>query len=302
MFIHMNILYLVNKLKPQYMKNRIFTSLFLLGVFAGAWILVSCEDDTFNDPTISLSSTAETASSGDVVTVDVTAVTDAELESFVVTKLWDGTSQNVETMTTIPTSYSYTVVDADAEHVVTINFTVTDKQGKSASVDLVITIKLTPRQLLLKYNWKLSEEIRVKTGTNDISDVYTDDVYRFNADGTYNKSIGEKVDDFGDIWYNYCYYDLNDNTLKLLMSRTGAFAEEVTDTLRITVIDDTKLYANVNYIGLEVFDPNYDHVEKFEKRLVAVAKTNSFDPYLPGSTDDATGPANMCADVTFEND
>ena len=43
-------------------------------------------------------------------------------------------------------------------------------------------------------------------------------------------------------------------------------------------------------------------MKEYEKRFVAVAKTSNFDPYMPGATDDETGPAGMCADVTFEND
>ncbi len=289
------------------MKNRIFTSLMVAGIFAGAGFLTSCEDETFSDPILSLSETAVTAAPGEDVTITVNGTVDAELESIVITKLWDGTPQDTETLTSIPSTYTYTVTDEDADHILTINFLVTDVKGKTASVDLVITVELTARQLLLKYNWRLSEEIRKKTNEDDINDVYNDDVYRFNADGTYDKSIGEKADDFSDLWYNYCFYDLNDETLKLLMSRTGAFGEEVTDTLNITVIDDTKLYADVTYYDLDVFNTGseetpYESVEEYEKRFVAVAKTSSFDPYMPGADDDETGPANMCADVTFEND
>ena len=274
------------------------------GILAMAAFLSSCDGDeeSFDAPTLSLSETAITASPGEEVTVDIDAATDGGFKNLVVKKLWDGTAQDEETFTTLPSEYSYTVTEEDADHILTLNFTVTDNQGKTASKDVVITVELTPRQILLKYNWKLTEEIRKKTNENDIADAYTDDVYRFNADGTYNKSIGEKKDDFNDIWYNYCYYDLNENTMRLLMSRTGAFAEEVTDTLDITILDETKLHADVTYYGLDVFDETYDPVEEYEKRLVAVPKVGTFDPYLPGATDDATGPANMCAEVEFEND
>jgi hypothetical protein len=274
------------------------------GILAMAAFLSSCDgdEDSFDAPTLSLSETAITASPGEEVTVDIDAATDGGFKNLVVKKMWDGTAQDEETFTTLPSNYSYTVTDEDAEHILTLNFTVTDNQGKTASKDLVITVELTPMQILLKYNWKLTEEIRKKTNENDISDAYTDDVYRFNADGTYNKSIGDKKDDFNDIWYNYCYYDLNETTMRLLMSRTGAFAEEVTDTLNITILDETKLHADVTYYGLDVFDETYDPVEEYEKRLVAVPKVNTFDPYLPGASDDETGPANMCAEVEFEND
>ena len=86
------------------------------------------------------------------------------------------------------------------------------------------------------------------------------------------------------------------------MSRTGAFGEKVTDTLRITVIDATKIYADITYYGLDVFDEKYDAVEEFEKRFVAVAKVANFDPYQAGTADDTTGPAGYCEEVEFEND
>ena len=285
------------------MKNTLINSFLFAGIMALSVGLVSCDDDeSFAPPTIELSETTVTASPGDEVSITIDATAAAGVESFVITKIWDGNPQDSETLTEIPTTYNYTVTDEDAYHILTFSFALNDKEQRSICADLVVTVELTPLQVLLKYNLRLSEEIRAKTNANDINDVYTDDVYRFNADGTYNKSIGAKVDDFSDIWYNYCYYDLNETTLRLLMSRTGAFAEEVTDTLNITVIDSDKLYADVTYYGLDAFDPSYDPVEEYEKRFVAVAKTSSFDPYQAGADDDATGPANMCADVTFEND
>lgn len=285
------------------MKKFLFTCL-SLGILAGAGFLGSCSDDeTFADPTISLSTTAVTAAPGDEVSVTVSAVTEGGFKNLVVKKLWEDVVQSEETFTTHPTApYVYTVTEADADHIVKLNFTVTDNKGKTASQETVITVELTPRQILLKYNWQLSAEILKRTNGDSISAVYEDDVYRFNADGTYNKSIGAEVDDFSDLWFNYCYYDLNDNTLRLLMSRTGAFAEEVTDTLDITIIDETKLHADVTYYDLDVFDPNYNKVEYFDKRFVAVPKVSSFDPYQNGPSDDATGPAGFCADVVFEND
>jgi hypothetical protein len=285
------------------MKKYLYAILMIGIAAAGAACLSSCkDDDEAAAPTLTLSEELITASPGQQISVSIEALTAAGFDNLVVTKLWDGVSQNEETFETLPDKYTYTVTEQDADHVLTINFTVKDTKGRTASKDVVVTIELTPRQLLLKYNWRLNEEIRKKTNANDIDDVYNDDVYQFNADGTYQKSIGQKKDDFNDIWYNYCYWDLNDNSLKLLMSRTGAFGEKVTDTLNITLIDETKLQADVTYYDLDVFDATYDKVEQYQKRFVAVPKTPSFDPYLPGADDDATGPAGYCEDVVFEND
>jgi hypothetical protein len=285
------------------MKKYIFTTLLAVALAAG--FLASCSDDEDNSPSISLSETEVTASIGQEIAVTVTTKTPNGFGSLVVTKFHNGTQVGDEEVFTeeLDADYVYTVTAEDAEQsVTTVNFKVIDKDNKTAAKDLVITVDLTAIQLMLKHNWRLDQEIWKETGTNEISDVYTDDVYRFNNDGTYNKSIGAKVDDFSDIWYNYCYYDLNGSTLKLLMSRTGAFGEKVTDTLRITMISETQLRADVTYYDLNVLDEKYDAVEEFVKVFVAVAKVSSFDPYLAGAEDDTTGPAGYCEDVVFEND
>jgi len=283
------------------MRSNKLITLSVCGALIGMVLVSSCKkEESFTDPSISLSTTSVTASPGDEVDVTVTISADPEAKSLVVTKLWDGSAQSTDNVTALSSNsipFKYTVTLDDADHITTLNFLLTDSRGNTAEKELVIDVKLTPIQLLKKYNWKLTEEIRKKTNTNDINDVYTDDVYRFNDDGTYNKSIGAKVDDFSDIWFNYCYYNLNETSMRLLMSRTGAFGESVIDTLNITVLDNEKLYADVTYRGLDVFDPSYDPVEAYEKRLVAVAKTSSFDPYQAGPDDDATGPAGTCIEV-----
>ncbi|MFT6866257.1 MAG: hypothetical protein ACJA08_001086 [Cyclobacteriaceae bacterium] len=292
------------------MKSKYLAALSLTVLLGSVVFFTSCSDDeSFNDPEISLSSTATTAAPGQEVTVTVTAIIDATFESIVVTKLWDGNSEGTETITTLTSdtfTYSYTVLGEDAEHILSFNFLITDSEGKSASVDWIITVELTPGQLLLKYNWRLSAEIRQKTNTDDINSAYSDDVYSFNEDGTYAKNNADTKDDFNDSWYNYCFYDLNETTLRLLMSRTGAFGEDNVDTLNITTISDSQLIADVTYYGLDALNTGnettpYEAVEEFEKQFSAVAKTASFDPYGSGTEDDA-GPAGMdCIPQTFDN-
>jgi hypothetical protein len=278
------------------MKNKIFSTLALAVVIAGAGFLSSCGEDevVYADPTISLSETITTAAPGEEISVTVTATTDAEFTSVVITKLWDGALKETETINALPDpfTYSYTVLEEDADHILSFNFLLTDAEGKTASVDWIVTVELTPMQLLLKYDWNLSDEIRKKTSTSDINQVYKDDIYRFNEDGTYAKSNGGTADDFGDSWYNYCYYSFNEETLLLLMSRTGAFGEDEVDTLNVTTIDESQIIADVTYKGLNELDEKYDAVEEYEKKFAAVAKTSSFDPYGTGADDDA-GPANM---------
>ena len=139
--------------------NKFLLKCLSLGVIAGVSLIASCSDDEdFAAPTIALSITEITAAPGEDVSVTVTTTTDAGFQSLVVKKLWEGVSQDEETLTTAPTTpIVYTVTEEDADHVVTLNFTVTDKKGKTAAKELVITVELTPRQLLMKYNWNLNQ-------------------------------------------------------------------------------------------------------------------------------------------------
>ena len=175
MFIHMNNLYLISYPKLNCMK-KISLTLLSATILTAAVFLSSCDgDESPAKPTISLSETLVTASPGEEVSVTIDATTAGGFKNLVVTKLWDGAVEDTETLTTLPsTPFVYTVTDEDADHITTLNFTITDKKNKTASTELVITVELTPMQLLLKYNWRLDQEVREKTGTNDISDVYTD--------------------------------------------------------------------------------------------------------------------------------
>lgn len=276
-----------------------------VGLIGGA-VLISCDDDdTTNAPQLELSQTAVTASPGEDISIDIETVTDGGFKSLVVTKNWDGTSQGtLETYNEAPDApFVYTVEEEDADHITVLNFTLTDNENRTTAKEVVITVELTPLQTLLKYDWRLNEEIRKKTNVNDIKDYYTDDVYRFNADGTYQKSVGDKNDGFNDLVHNYCYYDLNETTMRLMMSRwDGWNNKDVVDTLDITILDEEKMHADVTYYDLDVFDPTYDKVEEYEKRFVAVAKGSNFDPYRPGASDDAGVVDHACTELDFDND
>ncbi|MEO9802495.1 MAG: hypothetical protein ABJF04_04570 [Reichenbachiella sp.] len=274
-------------------------------------ITTSCDEDDPAVPTIALSETAIDVKAEESISVTVTFQSEAGAKSITVSKLWDGEVQGTPEVSTGADLegnlvFEYDVIQDDADHVLTFNFLIEDNEGQTGQVELVVNVELTSRQLLLKYNWLLSDEIRNKTGASDITDAYTDDIYRFNADGTFDKSIGAKADDFGDAWYNYCEWDLNETTNRLLMHRTGAFLANVVDTLDITMITSEAIEADVTYLGLDAFntgneDVPYEAVEAYVKKFTAQVKGDSFDPYKAGAEDDA-GPAGTCNDVELVNE
>jgi hypothetical protein len=277
----------------------------------GMFLLVSCDkEDPKAAPTITLSSNSIEAKAGESVNVTATYTAEAGVTSLTITKLLDGQVDGTPDVRTGlsesgTVNFSYLVAVEDADFILTFRFDLEDEEGRLVQTEVVVDVELTMHQLLLKYDWALSQEIRGLTGENDISDVYTDDIYRFNEDGTFDKSIGAMADDFSDAWYNYCKWDLNEDTGRLLMHRTGAFLGNVVDTLDITVLDKTALEANVTYLGLDIFNTGteavpYQAVEQYVKKFAAVAKGANFDPYGPGADDD-NGPAGVCNDITLDN-
>ncbi len=269
-------------------------------LFAGVFALQSCEKDKAA-PSVTLDNTELSAKAGESIAIVATVTAEAGFSKISVQKYWGDTEEGAPTESTTLTdgkyTFNYTVTEDDVEPILKFRFTAFDVDGQASSpVETVVDVELTKAQLLVKFDWLLSDEIRKKTGMSDISDVYTDDVYRFNSDGTYDKSVGEKADDFGDLWYNYCYWEVNEETGRLIMTRTGAFLGDVRDTLDITTIDASKLEADVIYRGLDQFDPSYDAVEEYNKIMTTLAKGSDFDPYHPGPEDDAGVHAGPCND------
>ena len=274
---------------------------FALVLLAMGVVLQSCKEE-FAAPTVTLENTEISAKAGEGIAIIATVTAPAGFSKLTVQKFWgdteEGAPTEVTTLTDNKYTFNYTVTEDDVEPILKFRFTALDNDGKaSAPVEAVVDVELTKAQLLVKYDWLLTDEIRKKTGESDISDVYTDDVYRFNNDGTWDRSIGEKADDFNDLWYNHCYWEVNEETGRLILSLVGAFLEDRRDTLDITTLNSDILKADVIYRGLDIFDPTYDPVEEYEKQMTAQAKGANFDPYHPGPEDDDGLHTGECYDL-----
>ena len=279
-------------------------------LFIGCILLISCSDDdeSPNAPSISLSQTTIDVQAEQSNSVTVNYASFATSHTITVTKyldgVMDGASENIPSSTgngSFTYEFSVTVDDSDSG-IIKYNFTITDNIGQVSQTELVVNIELTKRQLLLKYDWLLTDEIRVKTGASDIDPNTADDVYRFNEDGSYQRSFGALVVETWDDWYNHCQWDLNEETGVLKLYRIGAFGTNVYDVMTITLINKEEINADIVYLGLDVFDPSYDTEEDYIKKFAAQAKGGSFDPYRAGSDDDATGAyGTACGEADFVN-
>ncbi len=291
--------------------EKIISTLTLSILFSGL-VFVSCSEDDFAAPSIDLSETLLDAKAEEAITITASYTAEAGVESITITKYWDGAVQGtpevkLDLQSSGSIDFQYTVLVDDADHVLKFNFTILDNKGQIAQKELVLNVELSSRQLLLKYDWLLTDEVRAKTGESDIQDHYTDDVYRFNADGTYQKSIGEMADDFNDVWYKHCTWDFNDETRVLKLHRTGAFGGDAYDVMTITIINHNEIESDVTYLGLDTFNTGeeavpYEAEEAYVKKFSAQAKGSSFDPYAPGADDDAEGPSDTpCNAADFAN-
>lgn len=271
-------------------------------LFTSAIFVSSCKKE--DPPSITLSQELISVNAGETISVTVSVDAPAGLDKVVVTQLHDGTAVgNPQEFTTAPFDFTYTVTEDDVDPILSFNFKAIDTEEQEGEKELVVDVALTMTQLLLKYDWQLTSEVRELTGENDISETYTDDIYRFHADGSYDKSIGAMVDDFSDLWFNYCYWNLDEANSTLYLSRTGAFLEDVRDTIQITTLDHSLLEGTVVYYGLDVFNTGeevvpYEAVENYIKGFSAVAKSENFDPYQAGADDDA-GPAGVCNEIEW---
>ena len=282
-----------------------------LAVIAGIAIMTtSCseDDETFDAPTVTLDNEALSVKAGETITITATVDAPGGFSKLVVTRMHDGASLETVEFTEEALSYqlTYVVVEDDVEPILSFNFTATDDFDKTGSREAVVDVELTMTQLLLKYDWLLSDEIRVKTGLSDIADAYTDDVYRFYENGSYDKSIGAKNDGWNDLLFNYCYWNLNEDESRLIITKTGGFwsIESISDTIMITTLDHTELVGDIVYLGLDAFNTGteevpYEAVEDYVKEFVAQPRSANFDPYGVGADDDAGPVATGCIDVIW---
>lgn len=273
------------------MKTVKFSSLLLIPFAAITMFMISCDkDEDAAAPSVTLDNEILSSNVGE--TIEITATVDAPggFDKLVVSKLHNGTSVDNSEYTEEKSSYvfTYVIVEEDVDPILTFNFTAYDKAGKTGSREAIVDIGLTMTQTLLKYDWLLTEEIREKTGKNDISDEYTDDIYRFHEDGTWQRSFGEKTGIFDGL-DSYCYWNLDEETGLFQMSRTDWQGTTTIDTLTITELSSSAFVADAIYRDLDLLDDSYDPIENFVKKFAAQARGANFDPYKVGAGDD-NGP------------
>jgi hypothetical protein len=270
----------------------------------GIILTVSCKKDEEKVPSVNLSQNSLQIKTGETVQVTVNVVNMEELGKVVITKKGDGAS--LGTSEVLPSAitgnsftFNYDVVAGDADYT-TVVFTFTPyNKGLTAvtseETDLVLTIELGPRDLLLKYDWLyLSEDITPSfPNVNSLSEKRRDDLYRYNEDKSWEVDFGALNDDF-DGWSGYCSWKLDDtdqDNMVLYRNTFGIFTPDVTvtDTFKIKKLTADELWYEW-HVDLTAFGGTAD--ETVLSKFSAQPKSNDFTPYRG-----VTVPTGTCSTI-----
>jgi len=295
--------HLVQPNKTFKMKSIIRVALVLVSM---GLVLQSCEEE-FAAPSVTLDNTDISAKAGEEITIIATVTAPAGFSKLTVQKFWDDTEEGspseVTDLTDGKYSFFYTVTEDDVEPILKFRFTAIDNDGQASTpVEAVVDVELTWSQILVKYDWAHTGYIRKKTSTNDISTANADDVYRFNADGSFELSMGTEYDGYED-FHHYCYWKIDETAGTLTLSWSDlndtwtAYDKHVEETYTIATITQDKIEGDITIEGLDAIDPDYDASEDFTKVWSAQAKSSNFDPYKPGPDDDAGRDGAVCQDI-----
>lgn len=185
------------------MNFKKFNYLFFAGLLAtSVFSLASCDkdDDSKPAPTITLSDNDFTGKIGETATVTATIVAPEGLKSLTITKYLGTTvdatygTNGSKTVTHESHTETYELNEEGLDTPVRFKFEATDNKDQVSSADFIITTEASVSYLLTKYNWqwksKLGKCLDSDPESEQILDCEKDNVYSFNADGTYTLDYG----------------------------------------------------------------------------------------------------------------
>jgi hypothetical protein len=185
------------------MKFKNFLSLMFVGLMATTVLTVqSCkdDDDAKPAPTVTLSSSSFTGKIGETATVTATVVAPAGLKSLTITKYLGTTvdatygTNGSKTVAHESHTETYTLGEEGLDTPVRFKFEATDEKDQTASADFIVTTEASTAYLLTNFNWQWKSKrgkcLDSEPETEQILECEKDNVYSFNADGTYTLDYG----------------------------------------------------------------------------------------------------------------
>ena len=181
----------------------------LLYLFVAAFLATSAltfssckkDDDTKAAPTVTLDVTSFTGKIGQTASVAVVVVAKEGLKSLTITKYLGTTvdasygTAGTKTVTTLTHAEDYVLNEEGLSAPVRFKFEATDNKDQVSSADFIVTTEASTSYLLVKYNWQWKSKVGKIFDTDpgeseQILACEEDNVYSFNADGTYTLDYG----------------------------------------------------------------------------------------------------------------
>src|SRR3989337_1114198 len=268
----------MSKTKFKQMKIYQVCLRYVLVGFAGAALLMSCEEDyetNADDPSILLTYPDQQikapgygqyrlkALSGEQVDVTAHLASIAPVKSFTVTKtvnlVVDPSFGNNGVLTVNAGAVSdeyifqYAPLESDIDQLVGFTFAVEGNNGAQMTSDLQLVVTLSPRDNLPRRKWLWKSKIHVDGGNvQDIKECEKDNYYLFNSDGTMSLNYGANTATPGCDFDGFNVYDpwsLSADGKEFIMIYHSIFSPDSpqTETYRVKTLTTEKLEVEIDY-------------------------------------------------------
>ena len=186
------------------MKYNKIMYLFSVGLLASAVLTMnSCKDkeETFPNPTVTLSSTTFSGKIGQTASVTASVTAPGGLRTLKITK-YKGTTIDAtfgtggtETVTGLTHTHDYVLSTEGLSTPIRFKFEAEDNKGQKGSADFIITTEPSVAYLLTTYDWLWKSKLGkifslAEPETEQILDCEKDNFYSFNVDGTFALNYG----------------------------------------------------------------------------------------------------------------
>jgi len=266
------------------MINSIVRLLSLVGL--GLATLLACEEDSSIaiESKVALDKTTTSGKIGDVITANVT-LKGRDVQKLVVTKSINGVPApdfSVEIpLTAGNDSYPFSQMILAGDEEGTLVYTFSGFNGSGALIDasdLAVSVRLSGVPLLTRYDWRLAQQIT--GGDNTLTDAMRDNVYRLNADYSWQYDWGASgPTNFEDL-NQYCAWKIIGNESQvdsIYLIKFGFLAATPTlEGYKVTKLEGEDLWLettmDLSWLGLSAETPV---IEKY----IGIAKSSDFTPY-----------------------
>ncbi len=268
------------------LKKNLFIP-FVLGIMLS--VIIACNDESGSGTALTLSSYEGKVKIGDMASVQISLSDPESFSKIVVKKSISGKEVvdykkelNVKDIE-FPYTFREEVVAGDETGVVVYSFYGMNANNLLVDAsDLVLTVDLAEVPLLLKYDWKLVQQII--QGEDWATPDLKDDVYRFNPDLTLEWDWGTVFSAIGLEKLNACCsWDVDQVGAKveyLYMVKYSVFntASPMITKYKVVQLADRKmiLESHQNLAGL---GPDFSTDEVVMETYEPVSKTDDFTPY-----------------------